>query len=76
MYGILNAVPNEWKLSVRNCSECQRDQNVLQHINYGFSVDNTFKHFEVLKTKDIYDICISNKFKDSTTKDFLSGNLM
>ena len=29
-YGILNAVPKEWKLSVRNCYECERD--VLQHI--------------------------------------------
>ena len=38
-YGILNAVPKEWKMLVRNCSECERDQNVLQHINCGFSVD-------------------------------------
>ena len=28
-YGILNAVPKEWRMSVRNCSECERDQNVL-----------------------------------------------
>ena len=69
-YGILNAVPKEWKMSVRNCSDCERDQNVLQHINCGFSVDKTFKHIEMLKTKDIYNICISKKFKDSTTKDF------
>ena len=63
-------------MSVRNCSDCERDQNVLQHINCGFSVDKTFKHIEMLKTKDIYNICISKKFKDSTTKDFLSGNLI
>ena len=60
----------------KNCSDCERHQNVLQHINCGFSVDKTFKHIEMLKTKDIYKICISKKFKDSTTKDFLSGNLM
>ena len=58
----------EWKMSVRNCSECERDQNVLQRINCGFSVDKTFKHIELLKTKDIHDIyniCISKKFKGS-----------
>ena len=46
-------------MSVRSCSECERDQNVLQHINQnvlqhincGFSVDKTFKHIELLKTK-------------------------
>ena len=36
--------------------------------NCGFSVDKTFKHIEVLKTKDIYNIRISKKFKDSMTK--------
>ena len=69
-YDTLNAVSKEWKMLVRNCSDCERDQNVLQHINCGFSVDKTFKHIEMLKTKDIYNICISKKFKDSTTKDF------
>ena len=53
-YGILNAVPKEWKMSVRNCCECERDQNVLQHINCGFSVDKTFKLIKLLKTKDKY----------------------
>ena len=52
------------------CSECERDQNALQHINCGFLIDIAFKRIEVLKTKDIYNICISKKFKDSTTKDF------
>ena len=61
---------------LKDIKDCERDQNVLQHINCGFSVDKTFKHIEMLKTKDIYNICISKKFKDSTTKDFLSGNLM
>ena len=69
-YGILNAVPKEWKMSVRNCSDCERDQNVLQHINCGFSVNKTLKQIEMLTTKDIYNICISKKFKNSTTKDF------
>ena len=70
LYGILNAIPKESKMSVRNCSECERDQNVLQHTNCGFLVDKAFKHTEMLKTKDIYNICISKKFKDSTAKDF------
>ena len=56
-------------MSVRNCSECGKDQNVLQHFNCGFSVDKTFKHIEVLKTKDTYNICTSKKLKDSTAKD-------
>ena len=36
-YGTFNAFPKEWKMSVRNCFECDRDQNVLQHIHCGFS---------------------------------------
>ena len=58
-------------MSVKNRSESERDQNVLKHINCGFSVDKTFKHIEVLKTKDIYNICIGKKIEDSTTMDFL-----
>ena len=75
-YGILNAVAKEWKMSVSNCSDCERDQNVLQHINCGFSVDKTFKHIEMLKTKDTYNICISKNSRILQQKIFLSGNLM
>ena len=57
-------------MSVRNCSKCERDQNVLQDTNCGFLVDKAFTHIEMLKTKDIYYIRISEKFKDSTAKDF------
>ena len=63
-------------MSVRNCSDCERDQNVLQHINCGFSVDKTFKHIEMLKTKDIYNICISKNSRILQQRIFLSGNLM
>ena len=63
-------------MSVRNCSECERDQNVLQQINCGFSVDKTFKRIEVLKTKYIYNICISKNLRILQQKILLSGNLM
>ena len=42
----------------------------MQHTNCGFLGDKALKHIETLKTKDIYNICISKKFKDSTAKDF------
>ena len=57
-------------MSVRNFYECERDKNVLQNIKCGFSVVKTFTHIELLKIKDIYNICISKKFKDFPTKDF------
>ena len=70
-YGILNAIPKEWKMSVKNCGMCERDQHVLQDTYCGFTVEKIFKHISCWKTKDIYDICVCTKFS-STSKEFFT----
>ena len=74
-YGILNAIPKEWKMSVKNCGMymCERNQHVLHCTYCGFTVEKIFKHISCWKTKDIYDICVGKKFKEPTSKEFFNS---
>ena len=75
-YGILNAVLKEWKMSVKNCSMCERDQHVLQDTYCGFTVEKIFKHISCWKTEDIYDICVGKKLGNLHQKSFSLQNSM
>ena len=70
---ILNAIFKEWKMSVKNCSMCERDQHVPQGTYCGFSVYKIFKHISCWKTKYIYDIWVGKKFREPTSKEFFSS---
>ena len=50
-YGILNAIPKEWKMSVKNCGMCERNQHVLQNTYCGFTVENSSSILAVGKRK-------------------------
>ena len=49
-YGILNTVPKEWKMSVRNCSECERIKmfcsiNKTSDLILNLTPENMTQHF-------------------------------
>ena len=68
-YGILNAIPKELKMSVKNCGMCERDQHILYDTYCGFTVEKVFKHISCWKTTDIYDISVGAKFREPTSKE-------
>ena len=71
-YDILNAIPKEWGMSVKNCGMYERDQHVLQDTYCGLTFEKIFKHISCWKVKDIYDICVGKKFIEPALKEFFT----